>query len=119
MRRLGPPGRPVLARLPPQGPPAALVAALLLLVLAPPALAGWLLGAALLRAGLVSRWRLAAAATVTGALAALAIGSVPGPERRSERRCRAPGCPARHLDPGGRPRGPQWRRASAGGPWPP
>jgi hypothetical protein len=48
-----------------------LLAALALLLLAPPALAGWVAGAWVVRGGWVSRGRLAAAASVTGALALL------------------------------------------------
>lgn len=51
-----------------------LLAALALLVLAPPAILGWLAGAWVVRGGWVSRGRLAAAASVTGALALLVIG---------------------------------------------
>ena len=52
-----------------------LLAALALLLIAPPALAGWLAGAWVVRCGWVSRGRLAAAASVTGALASLAIAT--------------------------------------------
>lgn len=45
----------------------------LLLVLVPPAVAGWLVGAWVVRCGWVSRGRLAAAGGVTGALALLSI----------------------------------------------
>ena len=45
----------------------------LLLVLVPPAVAGWLVGAWVVRFGWVSRRRLAAAGGVTGALALLSI----------------------------------------------
>ena len=45
----------------------------LLLVLVPPAVAGWLVGAWVVRFGWVSRGRLAAAGGVTGALALLSI----------------------------------------------
>ena len=58
----------------PAAPSGYLMAALVLVVLAPLALAGWLAGAAAIRSGWVSRGRLAAAATVTGALAFLLIG---------------------------------------------
>ena len=50
-----------------------LLAALALLVLAPPAILGWIVGAWVVRGGWVSRGRLAAAASVTGALAKLVI----------------------------------------------
>jgi hypothetical protein len=45
----------------------------LLVVLVPPAVAGWLVGAWVVRFGWVSRRRLAAAGGVTGALALLSI----------------------------------------------
>jgi hypothetical protein len=48
-----------------------LLAALALLVLAHPAILGWILGAGVVRGGWVSRGRLAAAASVTGAPALL------------------------------------------------
>lgn len=51
-----------------------LLAALTLLLVAPPALAGWVAGAWVVRIGWVSRGRLAAAGGVTGALALLLIG---------------------------------------------
>jgi hypothetical protein len=50
-----------------------LLAALVLLLVAPPALAGWVAGAWVVRVGWVSRGRLAAAGGVTGALAVLLI----------------------------------------------
>jgi hypothetical protein len=46
-----------------------------LLVLAPPAILGWIGGAVVVRFGWVSRGRLAAAASVTGAPALLVIGT--------------------------------------------
>lgn len=58
----------------PATPSGYLLAAITMIVIAPPALAGWLAGAAVLRSGRVPRWMLAAAAIVTGGLAALAIG---------------------------------------------
>jgi hypothetical protein len=58
----------------PSGPSGHLLAALVLLVVAPPAIVGWLIGAGVVRGGWVSRGRLAAAASVTGALALLVIG---------------------------------------------
>jgi hypothetical protein len=61
------PATPALA------PSGYLVTALLLLVLAPPAILGWIVGAWVVRGGWVSRGRLAAAASVTGALALLVI----------------------------------------------
>jgi hypothetical protein len=51
-----------------------LLAALALLLLAPPAILGWIAGAVVVRSGWVSRGRLAAAGGVTGALALLVIG---------------------------------------------
>jgi hypothetical protein len=51
-----------------------LLAALVLLLVAPPALAGWVAGVWVVRGGWVSRGRLAAAGGVTGALAVLLIG---------------------------------------------
>ena len=60
----GQPGRPSGYRM----------AALVLVVVAPLALAGWLAGALAIRSGWVSRGRLAAAAAVTGAPALLLIG---------------------------------------------
>lgn len=80
------PGRPPPRALPARGQPvvgermsAPRAAALghlltaLLLVLVPPAVAGWLVGAWVVRFGWVSRRRLAAAGGVTGALALLSI----------------------------------------------
>src|SRR5215213_4643625 len=58
----------------PSGVPPSLVAALVLLLLAPPALAGWLGGAALLRTRLLSRWLITAAAATAGVVAVLVIG---------------------------------------------
>jgi hypothetical protein len=63
-----PPATPALV------PSGYLLAALALLVPAPPALAGWLAGAWVVRCGQVSRGRLAAAGGVTGTLALLIIG---------------------------------------------
>jgi len=76
----GSPGRPAAAgqhspATPALVPSGYLLAALALLVLAPPALAGWVAGAGVVRGGWVSRGRLAAAASVTGALASLAIAT--------------------------------------------
>jgi hypothetical protein len=86
----GSPGRPAAAgqhspATPALVPSGYLLVALALLVLAPPALAGWVAGAWVVRGGWVSRGRLAAAASVTGALALLAIATrrplagLPGP----------------------------------------
>jgi len=58
----------------PSGPSGYLIAAVLLLALAPPALVGWVAGAGVLRSGWVSRRRLSAAGAVTGALALVLIG---------------------------------------------
>jgi hypothetical protein len=58
----------------PGGPSGYLVAALLVLVLAPPAILGWVAGAVVVRSGWVSRRRLSAAGAVTGALALVVIG---------------------------------------------
>ncbi len=52
-----------------------LLAALALLLVAPPAILGWVVGAWVVRGGWVSRGRLAAAGGVTGTLALLRIGS--------------------------------------------
>src|SRR5215208_612270 len=57
---------------------------LALLVLAPPAILGWIVGAWVVRGSWVSRGRLAAAASVTGALALLVIAPrwpLAGPQR--------------------------------------
>ena len=58
----------------PATPSGHLLAAVALLVLAPPAILGWIGGAVVVRFGWVSRGRLAAAASVTGTLALLIIG---------------------------------------------
>src|SRR5215211_153372 len=58
----------------PSGPSGYLIAAVLLLALAPPALVGWVAGAGVLRSSWVSRRRLSAAGAVTGALALVLIG---------------------------------------------
>jgi hypothetical protein len=55
-------------------PSGSLLATLVLLLVAPAALAGWVAGAWVVRSGRVSRGRLAAAASVTGTLALLAVG---------------------------------------------
>jgi len=52
-----------------------LLAALALLVVAHPAILGWIVGAGVVPGGWVSRGRLAAAASVTGAPALLVIGT--------------------------------------------
>ena len=75
-RSLGPPrganpGGPDHPRALPSGH---LLAALALLVLAPPAILGWVAGTVVVRCGWVSRRRLSAAGTVTGALALVVIG---------------------------------------------
>jgi hypothetical protein len=75
-RSLGPPrganpGGPDHPRALPSGH---LLAALALLVLAPPAILGWVAGAVVVRCGWVSRRRLSAAGAVTGALALVVIG---------------------------------------------
>jgi hypothetical protein len=76
----GSPGRPAAAGQTSPATPALLpsgylLAALAVLMLAPPAILGWLAGAWVVRCGWVSRGRLAAAASVTGALASLAIAT--------------------------------------------
>ncbi len=58
----------------PAAPSGYLLAAVVVLVLAPPALLGWVAGAGVLRSGWVSRRRLSAAGAVTGALALVLIG---------------------------------------------
>jgi hypothetical protein len=69
-----------------------LLAALTLLVVAPPALAGWIVGAAVVGLGWVSRGRLSAAGAVTGALAlsvivpAAAAAASAGSSAKAERR---------------------------------
>jgi hypothetical protein len=75
-RSLGPPrganpGGPDHPRALPSGH---LLAALALLVLAPPAILGWVAGTVVVRCGWVSRRRLSAAGAVTGALALVVIG---------------------------------------------
>jgi hypothetical protein len=75
---IGSPGRPAAAgqnlpATPALVPSGYLLVALALLVLAPPALAGWVAGAWVVRSGRVSRGRLAAAASVTGTLALPAV----------------------------------------------
>jgi hypothetical protein len=75
---LWPPEQPVQSReaaaAPALLPSGCLLAALALLLVAPPASAGWVAGAVVVRGGWVSRGRLAAAASVTGTLALLAVG---------------------------------------------
>jgi hypothetical protein len=74
-----PPATPALV------PSGYLPAALALLLIAPPALAGWLAGAWVVRCGWVSRGRLAAAASVTGALALVVIGPTVAAGRSPQR----------------------------------
>ena len=75
---LGPPEQPVgtwkQRPPPPCCPSGYLPTALALLVLAHPAILGWIVGAGVVRGGWMSRRRLAAAASVTGTLALLIIG---------------------------------------------
>jgi hypothetical protein len=123
-----PPATPALL------PSGYLVAALLLLVLAPPAILGWLAGAVVVRFGSVSRGRLAVAASVTGALALLVIGPTVAasrllgavatlvlPRPPHPDRWRRPGGPGRDPDPwagagrGRRPGRGRHRRRTAGG----
>jgi hypothetical protein len=106
----GSPGRPAAAGQHSPATPALLpygylLAALALLLLAPPALAGWVAGAWVVRGGWVSRGRLAAAGGVTGALALLVIGHA---GRRPPPRCRGRSGrrPAGHPDRWGRAGGP-------------
>jgi hypothetical protein len=62
-----------------------LLAALALLVLAHPAILGWIVGAGVVRGGWVSRGRLAAAAGVTGTLALLVVGTTLAAGRSPQR----------------------------------
>ena len=130
----GSPGRPAAVGQHSPATPALLpygylLAALALLLLAPPALAGWVAGAWVVRGGWVSRGRLAAAGGVTGALALLVIGHAgrqwtaqerrrrvraeARDRRRAERLAQSPRVAASHalgvaLDP--TPALPSWRR---------
>ena len=98
-----PPATPALL------PSSYLLAALALLVLAPPALLGWLAGAWVVRCGWVSRGRLASAGGVTGTLALVLIGRTVATGRWPPRGCRGhpQHRPAGHPDRRRRARGPE------------
>jgi hypothetical protein len=134
-RSLGPPrganpGGPDHPRALPSGH---LLAALALLVLAPPAILGWVAGTVVVRCGWVSRRRLSAAGAVTGALALVVIGPLraaggilqavaalggvlPG---HPDHRGRAGPRPETAAAPSGRRSPPESPPTSSGWPWSP
>jgi hypothetical protein len=122
----GSPGRPAAAgqhspATPALLPSGYLLAALALLVLAPPALLGWLAGAWVVRCGCVSRGRLASAGGVTGTLVLLLIGPRVATGLWPPRGCRGhtQHRPAGHLDRRRRAGGLRAQSCSAGSDWPP